>query len=266
MPSPLDLLLDPVAIAVFTMYAVLILYETLAPARVLPAAPAWKARGLAAFVVYFFVSSYLPLLWTEWLARFQLFDLTALGTWGGAAVGLFVYEALGYAYHRSMHTFSPLWRLLHQMHHSSERLDTYSAFWFNPLDMVGWTFVTSLALMLVVGLTAEATTVVLLVVTLLGIFQHANIRTPRWLGVFVQRPEAHSYHHERGVHARNYADLPVFDILFGTFHNPREFAPATGFYDGASLRILDMLRMRDVSIPAPHAAFNARLPSAGAAK
>src|SRR5512141_1313930 len=46
MPSPLDLLLDPVAIAVFAMYAVLILYETLAPARVLPAAPAWMARGM----------------------------------------------------------------------------------------------------------------------------------------------------------------------------------------------------------------------------
>jgi len=30
------------------------------------------------------------------------------------------------------------------------------------------------------------------------------------------------------VHARNYADLPIFDMLFGTFHNPRGFAPATG--------------------------------------
>ncbi len=72
-------------------------------------------------------------------------------------------------------------------------------------------------------------------------FQHTNVRTPQWLGYFVQRPESHSHHHERGVHARNYSDLPVFDMLFGTFHNPRGFAPATGFYDGASARIIDML-------------------------
>jgi len=248
MPSPLDLILDPVAIAVFAIYAGLILLEALAPARRLPAVPAWKARAIAAFVVYFFLSSYLPLLWTDALAPIQLFDLTALGTWGGAAVGLLVYEALGYAYHRTIHTFTPLWRTFHQMHHSSERLDAYSAFWFSPLDTVGWTFIASLALALA-GLTPQAATVVLLAVTLLAVFQHTNVRTPRWLGYFVQRPEAHSYHHERGVHAHNYADLPLFDIVFGTFHNPRDFAPAAGFYDGASLRVLDMLRLRDVSRP-----------------
>ena len=63
----------------------------------------------------------------------------------------------------------------------------------------------------------------------------------------VQRPESHSYHHARGIHRDNYADLPVFDILFGTFHNPRDFAPANGFYDGASLRVGEMLLFRDVA-------------------
>jgi sterol desaturase/sphingolipid hydroxylase (fatty acid hydroxylase superfamily) len=63
----------------------------------------------------------------------------------------------------------------------------------------------------------------------------------------VQRPESHSRHHARGVHAGNYSDLPLFDLLFGTFHNPRDFAAETGFYDGASSRVADMLRFRDVS-------------------
>jgi sterol desaturase/sphingolipid hydroxylase (fatty acid hydroxylase superfamily) len=120
------------------------------------------------------------------------------------------------------------------MHHSAERVDTYGAFWFSPFDMVGWTVLSSLALTLVVGITPEATTVVLLATALLAVFQHTNVKTPQWLGYFVQRPESHSHHHERGVHARNYSDLPVFDLLFGTFHNPRDFAPQSGFYDGAS--------------------------------
>jgi sterol desaturase/sphingolipid hydroxylase (fatty acid hydroxylase superfamily) len=49
------------------------------------------------------------------------------------------------------------------------------------------------------------------------------------------------------MHAGNYSDLPLLDILFGTFHNPREFAAETGFYPGASTRLAEMLRFRDVS-------------------
>jgi len=37
--------------------------------------------------------------------------------------------------------------------------------------------------------------------------------------------------------------------VFGTFHNPREFAAATGFYEGASDRVGEMLRWIDVSMP-----------------
>ena len=43
----------------------------------------------------------------------------------------------------------------HQWHHSAERLDTWGAFWFSPLDMVGWTALFSLALTLV-GLSPAA--------------------------------------------------------------------------------------------------------------
>jgi sterol desaturase/sphingolipid hydroxylase (fatty acid hydroxylase superfamily) len=253
MPTPFEILLDPISLAVMGLYGALIAWEALAPARALPAVKGWRLRGIAAFFAYLLVSTYLPLFWSEQLARFQFFDLTALGTWAGAVVGILVYEAGVYAWHRSMHAFRPLWRVFHQMHHSAERIDTYGAFWFSPFDMIGWTALSSLTLTLAVSLTPAAATVAMLAITFLGIFQHANVRTPRWLGYLIQRPESHSHHHERGVHARNYADLPIFDIAFGTFHNPRDFAPWTGFYDGASARIGDMLRFRDVSA-APAAA------------
>jgi sterol desaturase/sphingolipid hydroxylase (fatty acid hydroxylase superfamily) len=249
MPTPIELLLDPVSLAVFALYGALILWEALAPARALPKVPGWRVAGLAGFAAYFLASSYLPMLWTDTLARFQLFDLTGLGTWGGLAVGLLVYELGIYAWHRSMHRSDALWRGFHQMHHSAERLDTFGAFWFSPLDIVGFTVLGSLCLTLGVGLSPEAATATLLVTTFMGIFQHANVRTPRWLGYIVQRPESHSRHHARGAHAGNYADLPLIDMLFGTFCNPATFAPEQGFYDGASARVLDMLRFRDVSTP-----------------
>ncbi|MGQ0836527.1 MAG: sterol desaturase family protein [Gammaproteobacteria bacterium] len=247
MPTPLEILLDPVSLTVLALYGALISLEALFPARQLERVKGWRTRGLIAFGVYFFLSSYLPLFWNEHLARFQLLDLSALETWSGALVGLLSYEAAVYLWHRSMHTSDRLWRAFHQMHHSAERLDTFGAFWFSPQDMIGFTALFSLCLTLIVGLSPEATTLVIYATTFFNVFQHANIRTPRWLGYVVQRPESHSCHHQRGVHANNYSDLPLFDLLFGTFRNPKDFATEQGFYEGASARVFDMVRLRDVA-------------------
>src|SRR3546814_7488520 len=72
-------------------------------------------------------------------------------------------------------------------------------------------------------------------------FQHANIKTPHWLGYLIIRPESHTLHHQRGVHRHNYCDLPLWDMIFGTFRNPRYWEGEAGFYDGASRRIGAML-------------------------
>lgn len=92
--------------------------------------------------------------------------------------------------------------------------------------------------------------------------QHASFRTPRWLGYLIQRPESHSVHHGRGIHRYNYADLPLWDMVFGTFRNPEGFQPKHGFYDGASERIPEMLAFRDVSTPKPPRAGTGRLAAA----
>lgn len=249
MPTPLDLVLNPISWIVFAIYAVLLLAEALFPGRPLPRVRGWRAMGFAAFVAYFLLSAYLPMLWDAWLAQWRLVDLTTQPSWLQVVAGLLTYELGAYWWHRSMHRHTPLWRAFHQMHHSSERLDAVSAYWFSPVDMAGWTLLGSLSLVLVVGLAPLPATIVMMTVTFLGIFQHTNIRTPRWLGYFVQRPEAHSHHHARGVHWNNFADLPVFDLVFGTFNNTPGFATETGFYDGASYRVPEMIAMVDVSKP-----------------
>lgn len=248
LPTPLALLLDPATHVLLAMFAGLALWERLAPARPLPVVRGWRLRALAAFALYFLLSSYLPMLWHEAVSLLQLFDLSAWPTWAAVVVGVLVYELLGYAYHRAVHRFTPLWRLAHQMHHSAERLDVAGAFWFSPWDMLGWTLVASIALSLL-GLSPHAATLTLLILSFLAIFQHANLRTPRWLGYLVQRPESHTLHHARGLHRHNYADLPLIDMLFGTFRNPRGHEHATGFWNGASARVGDMLLLRDVSQP-----------------
>ena len=221
MPTPLEILPDPVSLGVLALYAALMLWEAIAPGRNLPRVSGWLPRAIGSFVAYFYLASYLPLIWDSYLARYQLFDLGGLGAFAGAAIGVFVYEGMLYAWHRTMHQTDWLWRSFHQMHHSAERIDTFGAFYFSPLDAAGFTLVGSLSLSLVVGLSPQAVTIFLFITMFLGIFQHTNIRTPHWLGYLVQRPESHTIHHGRGLHKYNYSDLPVFDMLFGTFKNPR---------------------------------------------
>jgi sterol desaturase/sphingolipid hydroxylase (fatty acid hydroxylase superfamily) len=100
---------------------------------------------------------------------------------------------------------------------------------------------------MVSGVSAEAALIANLTATFCSLFQHSNIRTPRWLGYLVQRPESHAAHHERGVHAHNYSDLPLWDMVFGTFRHPASAPREAGFYAGASAKLGRMLAFRDVS-------------------
>jgi sterol desaturase/sphingolipid hydroxylase (fatty acid hydroxylase superfamily) len=223
----------------------LILLERLRPARPLPRLRGWRAVGVLAFVVTGAVASSVPLLYEGFIRAHRLIDAEGLGLLPGAAIALLATELAGYWFHRLRHT-RVLWRI-HQLHHSAERLDVFGGSFFHPLDIAGETLVGSLASTLVLGIGPEPAALAGLVSVMLALFQHTNVRTPRWLGYVVQRPESHSVHHARGLHAYNYADLPLWDLVFGTFRNPERFEPEAGFYDGASRRLGRMLLLRDVT-------------------
>jgi sterol desaturase/sphingolipid hydroxylase (fatty acid hydroxylase superfamily) len=136
------------------------------------------------------------------------------------------------------------------MHHSAESLDAFGAYYLHPFDAAMFTTWSSLVFFPLLGVSAEAGILSALFLTFNAMFQHANIRTPHWLGYLIQRPESHSLHHARGAHRNNYSDLPLWDMLFGTFRNPRSVANVEcGFYPGASSRVAEMLIGRDVSRP-----------------
>lgn len=247
LPTPWQLLKDPASIIVISIFLVLVIAEAVMPARKLPVVKYWKIKGTIAFILYFFISSYLPLIWSDYLSAYRVFDLSFLGNYWGGLVALLLYELGVYIWHRAMHHSDLLWRVFHQMHHSAERVDTYGAFFFSLMDMIGFTFLTSLAMVWFAGFTAEATLYAIYGATFLAIIQHTNIKTAPWTGYIFQRPESHSLHHAKGVHAYNYSDLPLFDLIFGTFRNPKEFSPETGFYDGASSEIGKMLLFKDIN-------------------
>ncbi len=210
----------------------------------------WRVRGALVTVAIFFFTGEVAAFWGNVFADSHLLDSSGLGMFTGAALGVLVYEFFHYWYHRTAHSWNWLWRAGHQMHHSAESLDAFGAFYLHPFDAAMFTSISSLVLFPLLGLSVEAGVLAALFLTFNAMFQHANIRTPHWLGYFIQRPESHNIHHARGVHRYNYADLPLWDMVFGTFRNPRALeVEDCGFYPGASARILDMLLGKDVSHP-----------------
>jgi sterol desaturase/sphingolipid hydroxylase (fatty acid hydroxylase superfamily) len=243
------MLMALIPLFIVATYAAFAVFEAVRPGRAFPKIARWRLKGALFLVLALVLTSVIPPLWDAWLGNYRLIDATGLGTWAGAVYGLFMLELGVYFWHRALHRSSFLWRALHQMHHSAERVDIWGSLYFHPLDVLGFSFVYSFMLVVVAGVTPEAALIANLTATFLSFFQHANLRTPAWLGYIVQRPEAHSVHHQRGVHQYNYSDLPIFDILFGTWRNPARWEGQSGYYDGASARIPEMLLGIDVSTP-----------------
>ncbi len=167
MPTPLEVLLDPVSLSIIAIYAGLFLWETIFPGRQQPKMKFWKLRGLTMFAVFFYLSTYLPLLMDQYLIQYLLMDLSEVSTLTGALIGVLLYEFGVYFWHRLMHNSTILWRVFHQMHHSVERIDIPSSFYFSPLDMIGFTVLGSLCFALIVGLSPQAITITLLTTTFL---------------------------------------------------------------------------------------------------
>jgi len=238
---------DAVGLLIPITFFVMLAVEALRPARTFPKIRAWRFVGFGFFVALMAINIALPLaLPTAWMAEHRLIDGTRLGIAGGAAVGYLAVSLAAFLWHRAEHGVPILWRTFHQLHHSPTRLDIPGSVYFHPLDVAAQTALSLAVTVLVLGLDPVAAAITGFVGAFYGIFQHWNIRTPRWLGYLIQRPESHCLHHEKNVHARNYSDLPLWDMIFGSFHNPDRFAGEVGFEPDAARRVGAMLAFVDV--------------------
>ncbi len=237
---------DIVGMLIPVTYIGLLILERVFPARKLPAVRYWTLKGLVFFVLIMVLSAVTPALTVGALGKHSLLDLSGLGILGGGLLMLLVSEFVGYFLHRAFHNVSFLWRWVHQLHHSAERLDVLGAAFISPNEVILGGVLNTIVVM-ALGVSPDAAAIAGGVQVFASIFQHANVKTPRFVGYLLQRPEAHSIHHARGVHAYNYGNITLFDILFGTFRNPKEFSAVQGFWDGASSKIGPMLIGRDVS-------------------
>lgn len=241
---------DLIGLLVPLTYLAMLAVESVWPARVFPERRGWRWLGIGFLLTMVVVATVVPLLLDPaWTARHRWMDGSNLGVVGGMVAGYVALSGVMYAWHRTVHAVPWLWRLTHQMHHSPQRIDISGSLVFHPIEMVVQVALQLFVTVIVLGLDPLAAALTGYLAAFYGLFQHWNVRTPQWLGYFIQRPEAHCEHHRLGVHAYNYGDLPIWDMLLGTFRNPRHFEGRCGFESPQDRRLVSMLALRDVNEP-----------------
>jgi sterol desaturase/sphingolipid hydroxylase (fatty acid hydroxylase superfamily) len=258
---------DIISLLIPVTFLLCLAAERLFPGRKLPPVRRWVLKGFGFFVVTGAINAVLPALTAPHLGGIALVHVAKLGLAGATLVTLVTSELLSYWTHRAMHRLHFLWRWTHQMHHSAERVDIAGAVYFHPFDISLNVLVTTVAASLV-GASPDAAALAGFATFAAAMFQHLNVKTPRWIGYVIQRPEGHSVHHQRGLHAYNYGNLALWDLAFGTFRNPETFSELAGFWDGSSAEVVRMLLGRDVGEPpartlAPPASRSTEAPLGG---
>jgi sterol desaturase/sphingolipid hydroxylase (fatty acid hydroxylase superfamily) len=239
-----------IPLIVLAVALVMISCEVACPGRKWPQVAGWWLRAGLLNLAQVGLVYLAGVAWNGWMVRHRPWSADALGTAGGAVLGYVVITFIYYWWHRFRHEYDFLWRWFHQVHHSPQRIEIITSFYKHPLELLANSILSSAIVYLLVGLDQSAAALAVLLTGLAELFYHWNVSTPYWLGFLVQRPESHCVHHQEGLHSYNYADLPIWDMLFGTFRNPRRFEQRCGFGDKEH-RLAAMLAGRDVNKPAP---------------
>ena len=101
----------------------------------------------------------------------------------------------------------------------------------------------------ILGMSIEGAAYYTMYTALGEFFYHTNVKTPRWVGFIFQRPEMHRIHHQYARHKNNYGDIVWWDMMFGTYENPKEISLKCGFDPEKEERLSDMLAFEDVHRP-----------------
>lgn len=136
---------------------------------------------------------------------------------------LLIAEFGRYWVHRAAHEVSFLWRF-HAVHHSPKRLYFFNAARFHPLEKI-YFLIPEVAPFILLGTNVECLAVYAVFNSIHGLMQHSNIRVNGgWLNYVFSLTELHRWHHSLHIEEsnRNYGNnLIIWDIIFGTFFNPK---------------------------------------------
>lgn len=236
-----------IVVFVLTVAVIMMLVELKAPGRNWKVVSGWWLRAalLNGFqVASVFIATY---TWNKWFLGKSFWHAEDfLGASGAVILGYLVITFIYYWWHRWRHESQLLWNYLHQIHHSAQRIEILTAFYKHPAEIFINSILSSAILYLGLGMSPALASLVVLLTGLAELVYHWNVKTPYWMGFIFQRPESHCIHHKQGWHRQNFSDLPLWDMLFGTFNNPKDFEGQCGFSKDREMQLREMLLGRDV--------------------
>ncbi|MFO7603801.1 MAG: sterol desaturase family protein [Gammaproteobacteria bacterium] len=231
---------------VYLSAAILFLGEHLFPAHKTKPQLTWYIRSVSINSVNLLVFFLMAML----MESAQLPSLFHIGEGlpplAGAFVAYVIFTFVVYWWHRLRHHSAFFWRTFHQLHHSPKRIETLTAYYIHPLDMLANLIISNTIVFALLGLGMEAAAWYTVITGIAGFLIHANIRLPRQVGYVFQTPEMHRLHHQSSHHANNYSDIVWWDMLFGTYANPRESIDHCGFDEASESKVLAMLMTKDI--------------------
>lgn len=182
----------------------------------------------------------------DWIQSYRIWDASSMGEYQSIFIGLLIVTFFNYWWHKLRHSLSFFWLWFHQIHHSAQRLEVITTFYKHPFEAIVDTIFTIPIVYLIAGLNTTTASIVLMIMGCIELFYHWNIKTPQWIGYFIQRPESHCIHHQEGLHSYNFSDIAIWDIIFGTFKNPKNFMKTCGLGKENENRLPEMLKGVDV--------------------
>jgi sterol desaturase/sphingolipid hydroxylase (fatty acid hydroxylase superfamily) len=232
---------------ILTIFVFCFILEKMSPGWKLPKVSTWPVRVLLINGIQLGVVLIAGISWEVWLSSWSLFSLSKYtNEVTGGLIAYFIATFVFYWWHRWRHENDFLWVAFHQIHHSPQRLEVITSFYKHPGEMIVNSLIGSLLVYTFLGLSLEAG-VIYTACTAIGEFiYHTNVKTPRWLGFIFQRPEMHRIHHQYQRHKNNYGDIVWWDMLFGTYENPKEWVHTCGFDNKKEQELVKMLKYEDV--------------------
>jgi len=213
----------------FGVFAMMALWEVMAPRRVLTVSKAVRWTNNLGLV--FFNSFILRLIFPA--AAVGMAAFAAENGWGllnhftvsfplAVMISVVAMDFVIYLQHVLVHAVPTLWRL-HRVHHADLDYDVTTGARFHPIEII-ISMLIKFATIVVLGPPIVAVVIFEVVLNAMAMFNHGNVRLPlaldRVLRLIIVTPDMHRVHHsvEDNEANSNFGfNLSVWDRIFGTY-------------------------------------------------
>lgn len=219
----------------FGIFAVMAVWELIAPRRVLTASKLirWGNNIGLVFFNSFVVRLLFPVA-AVGMAVFAnqqgwgLFNYKEVPILLAVVASIVILDFVIYLQHVMVHAIPILWRI-HRVHHADLDFDVTTGARFHPFEII-FSMLIKFAIIILLGPPVVAVIIFEVILSTSSMFNHSNVRIPvaidRWVRWIVVTPDMHRVHHSINDDEANSNfgfNLPWWDRLFGTYRNqPRE--------------------------------------------